>query len=497
MNSLSRILVLLLSLTAFSVKGIAASENLQANFYYASFFSPESGPFLETYMTIVGRSAVFAPVGTNQKQASIEVIYLFKQAGEIKKAEKIVLLSPVIAATDSVFPNFTDISRIPLANGVYDLEVRVRDLTSEKSSSVSQAQIQIDYQPNVISMSGLEWLEKYEPSVQQSILSKSGFDLTPYVSNYFPENISNLSFYQEVYNLSRHLGEGDQLLLRYYLESAGTKRNLQEYFRQQKISAKEVNVVLGKMDISGLPSGNYNLVIELVNKQNEVLLSSRNFMQRSNPSAFFSPVDLAAVDVNNTFVTSITNVDSMYFYLDALYPISTQVEEQYARNVSKSGDLLKMQQYFYNFWQGRNPGYPEQEWLMYKRVLQLVNDKYSTQTTKGYKTDRGRVYLKYGSPNAFVEEKDIPNSYPFEIWQYYQLGDEKNVRFIFYNPHRAWRTYELLHSTYRSELQNDNWLIQLYDYYSPLAQIDNIKYDLKTLKNTDFGVRVLTLWENP
>jgi len=251
------------------------------------------------------------------------------------------------------------------------------------------------------------------------------------------------------------------------------------------------------MDISKLPSGNYNLVVELVNKQNEILLSSRNFLQRSNPSAFFSPADLAAVDVNNTFVTSMTNKDSLALYLDELYPISTQVEEQYARNAVKSADLLKMQQYFYNFWQGRNPSAPEQEWLTYKLVLQSVNDKYSTQTTKGYKTDRGRVYLKYGSPNAFVEEKDIPNSYPFEIWQYYQLGDEKNVRFIFYNPHRAWRTYELLHSTYRLELQNDNWLMQLYDYYSPIAKIDNIKYDMKSLKNTDFGVRVLTVWENP
>lgn len=480
-----------------SLQAKAVTENLQASFYYAAFHSPSSGPFLETYMTIIGKSAVFTKVDDFNQQAQVEITYIFRQAGVIKKFEKINLESPRTLLSDTIYPNFVDIRRIPLENGIYDMEVKVKDLLSGKEGFTTNAQFKIDFQDSQIALSGLEWIEKYEPSVQESVLSKSGMDFTPYVSNFFPENIAQLTFYQEVYHLSQLLSEGEQLLLRYYLASANTGYELRDFYKTQKISAKEVNVILGKLDISSLPSGNYYLVVELVNKQNEVVTSARHFIQRSNPSVELKLTDVSSIDIQGSFASRIMQMDSMKYCLDAISPISTQSEIQYAENVAKSNDLLHMQQFFYNFWLTRNASFPEQEWLGYANILRLVNDKYGTQTSKGYKTDRGRIYLKYGSPNVMVEEKDLRDSYPFEIWQYYELDGQKNVRFLFYNPHRAWRTYELLHSTHQSELKNDNWLISLYDYYTPLSQIDNMKYDIKNLKKTDFGIRVLTLWENP
>jgi GWxTD domain-containing protein len=470
---------------------------LQSNFYLVPFYAPEEGPYVETYLTIMGYSTQFAESSIGKKRASIEVTYLFKQADQIKKFHKVVLLSPEIALSDSIFPNFMDISRIPLENGIYDLEVKIKDLNNENSLFSTTTIVRVDFPIGELSVSGLEWLERYQPSADDGPLVKSGYELVPYVSNFFPENISQLAFYQEMYNLSSLMGEQDQLLLKYYIESASTAKILQDFSRFQKIAPKKVNVILGKFDISNLPSGNYNLVIELVNRQNEALVSTRSFFQRSNPSVANPVYEAAVHDITSTFVTRINNIDTLSYYLDALYPISSQVEVQYALNAVKSNDLLKMQYYFYNFWSGKNTVNPEAEWLAYKKVLDQVNASYSTQVKKGYRTDRGRVYLQYGVPNIFVQEKHLNDSHPFEIWQYYELNGFKNVKFLFYNPHQNWNTFELLHSTLRSELQNENWLAQLYDYYNPISQIDNLKYNLKDLKQTDFGIRVLTIWNNP
>lgn len=497
MRKIGFFLVLITLPMLFTLQGKAASENLQASFYYAAFYSPSTGPYLETYMTIIGKSAVFSKVSETNQQAQVEITYIFRQAGEIKKFEKIKLESPLILLADTVYPNFLDISRIPLLNGTYELEVKVKDFQSGEGGFTTTTQLTIDFQAKKLALSGLEWVEKYIPSENESLLSKSGLDITPYVSNFFPENITYLTFYQEVYHLNESLSDGEQLLLKYYLQSTANKFELKDYFKMQKITAKEVNVILGKLDISSLPSGNYYLVVELVNKQNEIITSSRNFFQRSNPSAQIKLYDISVVDIQTSFTSRIQQLDSMKYFLDAISPISTQLEMQYAQHVIESNDLPKMQQFFHNFWQLRNAGAPEQEWLTYLSVLNAVNQKYSTQTNLGYKTDRGRVYLKYGAPNVMLEEKDLRDSYPFEIWQYYELDNQQNVRFLFYNPHRTWRTYELLHSTHRGELHNDNWLVSLYDYYTPLSQIDNMKYDIKSLRNTEFGTRVLTLWENP
>lgn len=472
-------------------------QALQSSFYMVPFYAPGEGSFVEAYLTVMGYSAQFKPINDGKKQASIEITYLFKQAGAIKKFHKVVLNSPEIALADSLYPNFMDIARIPMENGLYDLELKIRDLNNENSFFTTTTTLRVDLAAGQLAASGLEWIERYQPTTEEGSLVKSGFELVPYVSNFFPENINQLAFYQEIYHLNQHAGEQDQFLLKYYIESAATSKVLQDFSRFQKISPKEVNVLLAKFDISKLPSGNYNLVIDLVNRQNEILLSTRNFFQRSNPSVINPLYEAAVHDVSGTFAFDVTSLDTLAYYIDALYPISSQVEIQYAANAVKSRDLLTMQQYFYNFWVSKNAQNPKAEWLAYKTVLDQVNDSYSTQVKKGYKTDRGRVYLQYGTPNVFVQEKHLSDSHPFEIWQYYELNGYKNVKFLFYNPHQNWNTYELLHSTLRSELQNENWLSMLYDYYNPIGQIDNLKYQIKDLKQTDFGTRVLTIWNNP
>ena len=153
-------------------------QAVQSNFYIVPFYAPGEGPFVEAYLTVMGYSAQFKPVTDDKKQASIEITYLFKQAGEIKKFHKVVLKSPEIAITDSLFPNFMDIARIPIENGLYDLEVKIRDLNNENSFFTTTTTLRVDITAGQLASSGLEWIERYQPSTSEGPLVKSGFELT-------------------------------------------------------------------------------------------------------------------------------------------------------------------------------------------------------------------------------------------------------------------------------------------------------------------------------
>ena len=63
-----------------------------------------------------------------------------------------------------------------------------------------------------------------------------------------------------------------------------------------------------------------------------------------------------------------------------------------------------------------------------------VNNNYSTLSYKGYKTDRGQCYLKYGPPSEIEYHNFDGNTYPYEIWYYNTVPNgQVNVYFVFYN----------------------------------------------------------------
>ncbi|MCF0206328.1 MAG: GWxTD domain-containing protein, partial [Bacteroidales bacterium] len=75
----------------------------------------------------------------------------------------------------------------------------------------------------------------------------------------------------------------------------------------------------------------------------------------------------------------------------------------------------------------------------------------------GFETDRGVIFLQYGMPNHIFQSQIEPGAYPYEIWQYYRIGEENNCKFVFYNPSLVGENFELLHSNKLGELKTFNW----------------------------------------
>ncbi len=464
----------LITLILFSSVGFGQDKKLNAYLSYSTFFEPESGPYIETYLMVDGNSVKYIKSETGKYQAAIEVVMLFKKDNEeIVNYDKYELLSPELDDTLSVNFNFIDQQRYSLQNGDYNFEIQIGDKHSEADPFISLQPLVINFPNDEVIISGIQLVESYSETEDPGILTKNNYDLLPYIINYYPEQVSKITFYAEVYNTLEELGEGEKFLLTYYLAELDKGEALGKFSQYKKQSSAKVNVVFSEFDISKLPSGNYFLVIEARDKENNLLGSNKIFIQRSNPGIQLSIDDIATMQINNTFVNNITNIDTLREYIRCLMPISSEQEKGFALAHVENSDLEILQKFFYMFWTQQSPLDPERAWLAYLEEVNKVNYAYSTSIQKGYETDRGRTYLKYGPPNAISESYNEPSAYPYEIWHYYFLENgQRNRKFVFYTKDIATNDFALIHSDVTGEYSNYRWQYFLYQRVDSGFDID-------------------------
>lgn len=80
--------------------------------------------------------------------------------------------------------------------------------------------------------------------------------------------------------------------------------------------------------------------------------------------------------------------------------------------------------YFKRFWKRMdpNPDTKKNELMdeYYMRV-NLASQTFSTLSMDGWKTDRGRIFIKFGEPEDIERYPFEIDRYPFEVWRYYSL----------------------------------------------------------------------------
>ena len=170
----------------------------------------------------------------------------------------------------------------------------------------------------------------------------------------------------------------------------------------------------------------------------------------------------ATIDPSTVFSGSIDNLDSIREYIKCLAPISTLVEKDYAEELAKTDDITTMQQFFYTFWSSRDRVNPKQAWEDYHKQVIVVNTSFKTLNLKGYESDRGVVYLKYGTPDRIVQSDNEPGAFPYEIWHYYTLGTQRNKKFVFMTHDIVTNDFKLIHSDAVGELNNFRWTTEIY-----------------------------------
>jgi GWxTD domain-containing protein len=465
-----------------------------AVFNHKVFYLPGNGNMVETYLDFQGSSVVLKEVGSGKYQAQVEIILIFRKVDEIINFGKKVVNSPIM--TPSEPSDFLDMQRFTLPNGEYTLEISLRDMEATENA-VAQIEIDLSIQmpEKGAYFSDVALVQAYKKTTEPNEFSRSGYDLLPMVSDDFLNpDMQEVVFYGELYGITEAV-EGEMFLLAAHFETAngavveGTRK-------MERRKADAVVPFLYRIPLEPLKSGEYHLVVEARNRNNEVMATGKHYVKRLATRPVNMNLDVSPEKVATSWVgRRFENKFELHEHIKSLRPISDDREIFTAENTLKDPnavELALLQQYFYAFWEARDYNDSEGAWIAYREKVLFADQQFSTRNKRGYETDRGRVYLKYGPPVDIVDRANEPNSYPYQIWRYYKADKWNNVRFVFYDRKLTRTDYELLHCEYiPGELMTPQWRVMLQQRTTPVIGVDDRD------SQQHYGGRVDDFFDNP
>jgi len=485
------------------IVGMTSSGNLKAIFSYGKFLNPPSSPYIETYLAVDASTLSLKPNSSGNLQGEIEVTIIFEQNEKVINFEKVLLKSPEFKDIPTEGSYFMGLQRFALSNGTYDVLIRLRDTNADSTYFDHRESIEINFQENAPAISDILLIDDFKKTDVQTEQSKFGIELVPHLIPFIPKETKDLTFYLETYNLNLKLGTDSKFVIQFYLEDFESGIQRLSFSGSSRETSSSTNMFLKRFDISQLPSGNYNLVVSIKDATNQVVLEDRIFFQRSNPGIELTIDNFLELSIENTFFAQLNNIDSLSEYIRALNPISSEIERTFANNQLKSPDLVQLQKYFYHFWYSRNNTNPVASWLEYKERVDYVNKVYGFRNKKGYTSDRGRVVLQYGRPNAIASRAFEACYLPFEIWEYQQLTPtQRNKRFVFYQGNIGSLDYILIHSDANGEKYNGNWPYILEKDSNPMHSESSIgsQYEFEQFggnRSKCQGIDLMELYKSP
>lgn len=457
---------MLLLLSMWYTLGWTQSQQLNAYLDHAVFNTPFDEPYLETYIGVDTRTLTLVET-EGGLHGGVLVTLLVKDGDEIVNFDKYELKTAVISDSSMIQSSLMAQRRLRVDEGIYGLELIIEDLHNpENATKLPIVPVLIDFADNTINLSDIHLIEEATPVDEPTPFSRHNLNMVPYLLPYYPTLQEELWFYAEVYGLDTDYLDED-ILVRYFISAKGAKQPIGDMLGFQKQKGRSVNMVVGKLRLKNLPSGEYELQLEIRDRQNELLIDRRKTIFRSNRKSIEDFNNLALLDIENTFVADYTDTQVAYF-LDASAVIATPKEQRVITTLLEHNDPMLRRQFLYNFWLDRDLVNPEERWRKYLTLVRFTEETYATMNRYGFDSDRGRVYLQYGPPNEMDRSGFEAASNPHELWVYNTTPrGETNVIFVFMNSDMVSNDYRLIHSTATGEIFNENWQAMLFNTFTP------------------------------
>ena len=452
----------------FLLCGVLNARNFRVDMNYLIFHLPDDTSYVELQYLIYGDGLTYKEISPGKFQGAVKAEVTLKEIGSTSASP---ILRQMLFTTgfyaddsDSGKNNNFNLSRIPLPSRKYQMSVSLRDANAPEGEALSfTTDIDLRFDRHRVCASSVQRVGAYSFGGNHSVFTKNAVNLIPYFSNYYPSQVDTLTYMWEIYNTDKVFPRNDVGWIESFITGENTDSTVPvsarlKYTLNFAPTAKYVHFL--SFPIDSLPSGNYWLVNKVFSPEGKMLVLDRQFFQRSNPKADARyPMD-KYMSANGISKDSLP-IDTLRQYIDYLFPLAKGEEVDYIRTVKKDTDYTAMANFFRYFWEKRSPGDPWDAWYQYYGDVKRVNRKFTTLRFKGYKTDRGYYYLKYGAPSDIEYHPIEDGLNPYEIWIYYQLDDQTDVYFIFGDLDLNTRNYTMICSNKKDEIYDPRWKFRL------------------------------------
>lgn len=430
-----------------------SDDNLYFSFDYSVFKTEDQKSILEIYYSINQKSLVYAKKD-NQFEAAAKISITIRDNSNNNIVYSKLFKTPsVVSDTTNSILNQKIVGQLNfiLSDGSYKMDLEGSDFNDSTKVDIYNENIIIaNYNSQDLKISDIELSDKIEKSNNtSSIFYKNTLEVIPNPSGLFGMNLNELNYYYEVYGLTP-----ENISENYFISYSILNLNNETMISNEKPFKRinESKADYGKIIIDSLERGSYLLKISILDNSKNVKVSGQKKFFIFNNLAF-NKVDKQDNFLKSEYITATeSDIDKEFEY--AKYIMSDKEIDNYEK-LSKLEDKKK---YMFAFWKAKdkNPStlIVEDKIDYLKRVAE-ANLKFKEAYREGWKTDRGRIFIIYGSPNDIERFPFEQGNKSYEQWSYNTAKGGGEC--IFIERQSGSGVYILTHSSFDNEVSDENW----------------------------------------
>jgi GWxTD domain-containing protein len=427
---------------------------------YASFRYDDTASYLEIYVSVSNKSITYLS-NDEIHYGAVQFALTILKKDSVKKFKQWILQFTTEDSMEIINSerHLMDIAGFVLPSGNYTLSVVAFDFHSPARRDSFEIPLNVSsFTQTLTQLSDIELCSNIiiasTEEEKKSSFYKNSYLVAPNARRLYGQGLPVLYYFAECYNLHSEKTSGE-----YQFVLSVTNTINEEIIRHTKKKSRTVNntVEVGNININSLRSGTYTLNISLYDTNVFALASKKFFV--------FNPTLGTDSTLRITLREKLFNEFSLFTEqeLDEQFHTASYIATENERErFQKLQNVEAKRNFLSEFWEQRTLSASEGTISLkkeYERRIEYANKNYSTATTTnfptlGWKTDRGRVYILYGTPNEMKHRPNSTNLCPFEIWDYHQLQGGISFYFIDEYNSNQWR---LVHSNARGEITNLRW----------------------------------------
>ena len=214
-------------------------------------------------------------------------------------------------------------------------------------------------------------------------------------------------------------------------------------------------VVTNGLDLTGLPPGDYRLTLEMTFPDSSVSRSAAFHMGGFETDRAVAQATSTGTAGGQDKYARLTEAE-----LDTLAAPLVQIMDRDERGVYDGLSVEGKRNFLRAFWAKRAPSpgtaVNEAELDFYQRI-QESNRRYregGAAGIPGWRTDRGRIFIRYGDPDETLKRPQAGSTPPYEVWKYTK---QRSRKFVFLDETR-FGNYALIYTDEMREPSRSNWM---------------------------------------
>jgi GWxTD domain-containing protein len=419
------------------------------NVDYARFQQDSQSGYLELYYGFYPKLVTLqASGGTFRGGIQLRTLLTNASTGEVLRNEHALLPVSVADTSDRATRNsIVTQAGVILPFGTYRLRVTASDsLTPARRDSI-ELMITLDPPSTALAISDLELCSEIKSSTNTSDpFYKNSLEVIPHPPLVFGVTSAPVVFkYAELYNVRP---QQPYTLSTQIVDAAGNV--VREASKSRSYTGGNA-VEVGTTNVTSIASGRYTYVFRVSDAGGAEVARSEKTFYIYNPH--IQPTPASAVVVKSAELAGLSAEELAEEFRQAQY----YATDEEIRTFARLTDAGARREFLAKFWVEVEKGRmdrPPMRRTDYLRRISIANERYRSQAREGWRTDRGRVFMLYGEPDAIERFPSSTENKPYEIWHYYQI--ESGVQFVFVDR-TGFSEFVLVHSTKRGEFRDDTW----------------------------------------